>query len=534
MTTLTTSVTAGEYTTQAEFVRSVILEREPTAPVQPGAPLDALVIQNQAYLAQLHSDRLSEVSAASSLQAIVEGLAVVSDADVDKKVGDYFITRTPAVRASGLVRIVTSNNSPLIVQVGFRVSFSTLTYSTTVLQRIYASTTPGVVESATDRILTLRPDGQYEATITVQADQDGLASRLAAGTSLVINTPSTGMVGSSVATDFSGGTSAETNQDLVNRALAGVTAKTLGGGLEHVTALVTSLFPGTLVAALGIGDVLFTRDQGNLLGISTGGKMDLYVKPSSAVQYKTLAITGTVTDAANRGVSTTISRTVAAGIYRVLFIRPSAVVGSGGNGPTSVVVAPEITTGWNPTLLDSRDTSFSARQVLTVVWTDSLGTGTFTNGQLRTYNVDVAYSPQVQQIDDAMVAPAVRPGALDVLVKAGVPCIVAVNVTVFTPASFAKPAAGLLQSAITNKINSLGFGSDVLTSYSLHTAIAAVAPNSDVTALTMSGLVYAPDGTDVSLAAGSTLTVPVSVGAKYGPDNVYFSSIISSVSVLLT
>jgi len=534
MTTLPTSVSASEYVAKASFVRDILLERDPALPVLPGSPVDALVVQNQAYMAQVHEARLSAISTASSLSAMVASPDTATDADVDAKVSDYFITRAPSVPASGWVRVVTTKNAPVVVPAGFSLSFSTLKYATTVVHRIYASGTPGITSSDTSRILSVRPDGKYETTIQVVAQQDGLASRLAAGTALVLDTPATGMVSASVSSDFSGGTAAETNQQLLDRALAGVTAKMLGGGNEHVDALVKSLYPSAVVTTLGIGNSLFTRDQGNILGISTGGKIDLYAKTSSAVQYKTLAVTGTVTNSGTRTVTVTLARDVASGIYRVLYIRPSATVGSGGNSPTSVVLAPVATTGWNPTLIDTRDASFTARHSITITWNDTLGVGTYTNGQSRTYNIDVAYSPLIQELDSVLTADITRPAGVDVLVKAGVPCITAVNITVYTPASFSKPAAGVIQSAIANKINGLGFNNELLTSYTLHTAVSEVAPNSDVTSLYMSGLIYGQDGVDVVVPAGATLAIPTSATGKYGPDNVYFSSAIDAVSVLLT
>lgn len=528
----TSDIDATTYTTASAFVRTAILEKDPTAAVSPGTPVDGLVIQNQAYLAALHNSRLTQLQAASSLQAIVEGLADVTDTDVDNICSNYFITRNPAVAAYGKVKIVTSTDTSYVLPIGFEVSFSGLTFRTTAVHYIYASATTGVTTSDTVQLLRNRGDGTYEFFITVTAQQTGSASKLPNGAVVTLATTSSGMVSASVSGDFSGGTAAETNAELLARASTGVTAKVIGGD-EHIDALVRAQYPTYQTSTVGVGSSLMTRDQNNIFGVSTGGKIDVYAKTAASMSSSTITITGTITNSTTRAISATIPYTTAAGIYRIVAIRPAGLGGTGGNTPATLTRNASVLSGWNPVLINSRDIAYSARQAITITWLDTLGSGTYTNGLTRSYDIDILYMPDLLALDTYLTNNVRRPGGTDLLVKAGVPCRTSVAITLATTVGYSAPSTTSVAVAIANTINAIPFGTASLTGYALASSVAAVAPYSTIQAVSVGGTIYRPNDTDLVIAPSSTLTITIDGTAKQGPSNTFFSSNIADISVTL-
>jgi hypothetical protein len=493
--------------------------------------VDGLVIQNQAFLAALHNSRLDQLSNASSLQAINEGLADVSDSDVDRLLSNYFITRLPAEYAYGQVKVVVQTNTSYTIQSGFRLAYSTLSFATNQIHRVYPVGS-NVTETDTFRLLRARSDGKFEFTITVVAAQYGAASRLALGTALTIVTPASGMLSAAVAADFAGGTAAETNEQLMARAAKGVTARVVAGD-QHTAALVAATYPTYQIASIGAGDALMTRDRYNILGIGTGGKIDVYTRTSNTVGTKTIQVGATVLNALTKQVRATLTAEQASGLYRVSAIRPHGTVGSGGNEPDTYVRSPVTLAGWNPAIQAAIDAAFTARQQVQVTWIDTIDSGLFVNGEVRQYDMDLVYMPDLTEFDAFMTAQDIRPGGTDILVKAGVPCVVSVNLQIKTLASYAQPDAAEIASAVANQINSLPFGTEVLSSYTIHRVISPLAPNSDVTAITLSGTVYGQDDIDYPMVGGTSLTIATNTGAKFSPENTFFSCQISNVVVTL-
>lgn len=532
MAVLTANLTTDEIQAGIDLVREQLIEQYPSASVAPGSGVDGLVTQPSGYLAAFHTARANEALLLGSIAAITAGLTEASDADVDALASNYFITRTAGTPASGYAKIIVSANTPYVIQVGFELSFSDLTFSTTTEQRAYPTGTPGIVQTDVNRLMTLRADGKYEFTILVTADQDGAASRLGRGTVLTLTNPATGMVSSAVDTDFTGGTDQETNAELLARVQEGITTAVVAGPAQ-IQSLVTSQFPEARLTSLGVGSPLMTRDQDNLFGISTGGKLDCYIRSGQTVGRKTVVLNGTVTNAGTKAVSLVIPRPTSDGLYRVTAIRPHLYVGVGGITPASTSWATAATSVFTPYLPTTADRAFSANATVTVTFLDSLGTGTYNNGDVRAYDVDITYMPEVRDIADLLVGDN-RPPGVDLLAKGGVPCLVQVLMTVRIPTGVTGPSIGTMQSLVANAINALDFGTAQLTSYIVHRAVASVLTIGEVTSVTFTGGIYCPNGTDLTIVPTTAITLPENAGQKVGAANTFFTCGVNDVSITLT
>lgn len=527
---LTTPVSADDFDTAHEFVKNVLIQKDPALDLSTGSALDGLLVENEAQMAAVHNGRLTQLSESFSLAAIAANIAVVTDADVDSLVSNYFITRKGDTAASGPVQIVVDQPIPYLLPIGYAFTFNGLVFATVQAYRIYPPGSVGVFDSSDSRRMVVRADGKLEFTINVTCKTTGLAGNLAAGTIVTISNPLSGMETASVASDFTGGEARETNQQLLDRAAAGVTAKVLAGP-EHIQATLANEFPGATCAVVGVGSPLMTRDRGNLFGLSTGGKQDIYCKMSAYVRKKTITVPATVLNGTTRSLTLPIPYTDGVGVYRIVAIRPAGTVGDDGDVPTSVSIGTYTGTLYVPTIIAPKDAAFSANAILTALFTDT-GTQALTTGTQPLYDVDLLYMPSIEAANSFMTDDGIRPASQDILVKAAVPCATIVDATVRIPTTGVTPALSDMVNAIINAINALPIGTSSLSAYVVFKALSGLLPaGGDAINVVFRGIIYAPDGTDIHLGASSDLTVPLNSVAGVGPANTFFSCDPSQVSL---
>ncbi len=534
MSDLTASPSDADVLSGITLVRAQLAEQYPSASVLPGSAVDGLVVQPSGYMAAFHTATAQEALLRGSIAAMTAGLTTATDGDIDAQASNYFTERIPGAPASGLIKIVVQNATPYTIQPGFRVSFSDLTFSTTYEQRAYPAGTPGIAASTTNRLMTARSDGAYEFTVQVTAEQDGAASRLGRGTVLVLTNPSAGMLSSAVDTDFTGGTSEETNAELLARVSLGITTEVVAGE-EQIQALIADTYPAARIATVGVGSALMTRDQANILGVSLGGRLDVYARAGQTIGLKTLTLNGTVTNSTTKAVTLTIPRPDADGIYRVTAIRPSGTVGLGGIVPTTTTRALSVLSSdpFTPTMPTQADLAFSAAVSVTVTFLDTLGTGTYVVSQVRSYDVDVSYQPNVRDFTDILTG-VNRPPGTDILVKGAVPCLTQVQMTVRLPIGATSPTVGTMQSLVAGAINALDFGTSTLTSFVVHRALASTLTSGEVTAISFQGGILCPDGVDLVLTSAPSLTIPEQPAHKVGAANTCFTCGVNDVAITLT
>ncbi len=101
MADLVTAVSADEFDSAHEFVKSVLTERSPDLDLSTGSPLEGLVTENEAHMVALEQARMDALSQSFSLKAISDNIVTVDDDHVDSLLSNYFITREDSTNASG-------------------------------------------------------------------------------------------------------------------------------------------------------------------------------------------------------------------------------------------------------------------------------------------------------------------------------------------------------------------------------------------------------------------------------------------------
>lgn len=525
-------ISLTELETNRELVKTVLAEEKPDLDLSPGSALDGLLVEPEAIMAAGHQARLVQLSNSMSLAAIAENLVTVSDEDVDRLVSNYFITRRGDSAAAGPIRIIVATATPYRIPVDFSFSYNGQTFVTTEDFRIYPPDSVGVRDSATSRRMVLRADNRFEFTINVTSEAPGVAGKLLADTVLTIDAPLSGMEEAIVAADFTGGEARETNEELLARAAAGVTAKVLAGP-EHIQATLAENFPGTTAAVIGVGSALMKRDRGNLFGISQGGKQDIYVRTTEFPRTKTLTLTGTVVDATAQRVLINFTHADSTGVYRITAIRAAGLNALGGNKPESVTISISDEPSYQPVFPAEQDAAYSAYANLNVMFIDTTGEAPYVLNEQRDYDCDVVYMPSIDTINTFVTDDAIRPAGQDILLRAGVPCQISVQATVRIPPSALAPSIDDLRNAIVAAVNATPFGTTSLSSFVIHRAISDLVPRGDVVNTVLRGTILAPDNTDHPIETGSELTLIEDADHGIGADNTFFCCDPASVELTI-
>jgi len=528
-TALTDPISAEEFTNNKAVVLATLAARDPTLDLSDGSAVVGLVVENEAHMAAAHTARYNALNLSFSLAAIAANLADVDDAHVDSLISNYFLTRRQASAAAGPVRVVTTLNTGYMIPAGFRFNANGSGFATSEAVRVYP-TGSGITETPTNKKLVLRADGSYEFTVSVLAGTAGTSGLLSAGTSLTIAAPMDGMVTATVATDFTGGQDQETSAELLARAQAGVTATTLAGP-EHIQAALSVVLPGIQTAVLGIGSALMTRNRANVFGISIPGTEDIYVKTSAFPQQKTLVVAATAFSA-TRDMAFTLADDDAAGIYRILAIRPSGISGIQGDTPVSVTPMVRSDLVFTPKTRVASDFIYGGIADLRVVFVDAStpASTVIASGATLNYEVDVLYMPEVATAGNYCYGTN-RPAGTDYLVKAGVPCVVDVTLTLRPKKGTTAPTVLAVQTAVAGAINELPFGTTRLSLYVVIAALQTIAFQGDVVDVLLAGSVLAPTGVDVLLLPSQGLDIPVDIDNASAPENTFFTSPTGNIEV---
>lgn len=526
---LTDPISADEFQNNKDVVVATLAARDPTLDLSDGSAVVGLVVENEAQMAAQHTARYNALNLSFSLAAIAANLSTVDDAHVDSLISNYFLTRRQAAAASGPVRVVTTLNTGYLIPAGFPFVANGNTFSTTDAIRVYP-TGSGITETATTKKLVLRADGTYEFTLSVTADATGAAGQLSAGTTLTMSAPMDGMTAATVATDFVGGADQETSAELLARAQSGITATTLAGP-EHIQAALSVLLPGIQTAVLGIGSALMTRNRGNVFGISIPGTEDIYVKTSAFPQQKTLQATATAFSAV-RDMAFTIANDDAAGIYRILAIRPAGIQGVQGDAPGSVTPMIRTDLVFTPKTRTASDYIYGGIADLRVVFTDTStpASTVIASGDSQAYEVDVLYMPEVATVGNYCYGTN-RPAGTDYLVKAGVPCMTEVAITLRPKKGTTVPAVLDVQTAIAGAINALPFGTTRLSLYVVISALQTISFQGDVVDILLSGSVLAPTGAELLLIPSQGVDLPVDIDNACSPENTFFTAPTGNIEV---
>jgi hypothetical protein len=447
--------TEESYAQAVAFVRSFLLERYPDMDLQPTRAIFELLVKPSSELQAYSQTNAQLYRLSDSLQAILENPDQFTDADVDRVLGNFLLSRSVGNTARGNLEIVLSGDLVVSVPIGATFVANGLTYiaDNTFISTSDTPTTPY------DRQLTQLDSGEWSFTVTVTASASGAKYNLRQGTEVVWSVPAPGYLRASVESDMVGGTDQESNADFVAKLDLGITAKVMGGR-NNITALIRDQFPSARdVSIVGHGDSEMQRDANNLFGVKTGCKADIYVRTNEQLIDQQFYRDCTLVDWASKTFQVFLGRDVYPGFAVVAYVQPadSSVVGSLVFSEQRSLDVADLSYP-APDMSGIVQGAFSRFQTCSLTFQDPAADVTgLSVGDTKSYRIGLTGMPLIGDIQDLVSSRGICNPMADYLVRAPIPMLVAATLQIDYVRGDEEVNVDAVRNAVAQAINKLDF-----------------------------------------------------------------------------
>lgn len=381
---------------------------------------------------------------------------------VDLLLSNFGISKYQGARSYGKVQITLRRRVPVTVSENTTFVAGGLTFRPD--KTYYAVTQDSSIQTSSDVVLAPSGDN-WVFTITLVADEEGEESNLTKGTAFTLNPQPVFFFEARAVTDFAGGENVETSKDLVTRARQGITAKSISSPV-NAEALLRDVVPSTsAVSFVGAGSEEMRRDRRGMLGIATGGKVDIYLKSQNSVEQDIIE----VNDITVVGGKTIIhlDRTKVDGVVKFL-----GVTKRGESLLFSPIEPDEITWGIDtgdltrkPDLETTQDAIFSSYQKLDIILDE--------DDIAARYDVHVYKLPFIATAQQYTMESGAASLFADILVKSPVPIFVSCSFEIKVREQIDEGLENNIIDSVVDAINRTNFQEELSTS----TVIKAIEKN---------------------------------------------------------
>ena len=494
------------------YLVQLLQEEYPSLDLTKSRVIRDQVIRPAAILRALDREELDNLRASFSPLTITADPAGATDAMVDAVYANYGITRDAGSKATGLIAIIISSRTTTAIPEETVFVANGLSFVLT--QPYVGVTSADSVVTSSERLIEERSDGSYVFTVPVIAASVGEQYRIERSTRFTATPAIPNTVELQAAQDFSGGTDAETNAELTARIQSGIAPEIFSARAQVASLLQEQLPAIKAVSQVGLGDAEMLRDRHNLFLVSTGGKADLYVQTAN---YPTeTRLTKECVYLGSNEWQFTIFRDDAPGFYLVTAIVQEGTIDFEG----SLEVIEELRgldltleTDWVHDVVGLIEGAYSRYQTAVIKFEDPNTPVDTEVGATDDYDVYVLGQPSIKTLNDLTVDRTRRPHGGDYLIRAAVPALTSVSLSVQYRPGVAAPSVASIQAAVASRANSLGFATGKLyMSHLVDAAYTVIDPKSAVvTPLDMHAFIYPPDLVPLSwieLRDPNVLTIP--------------------------
>jgi hypothetical protein len=277
------------------------------------------------------------------------------------------------------------------------------------------------------------------------------------------------------------------------------------------------------LSVCGANDAEMVRSKQNLLGISSFGKADVYVR--SSVGPMTAMVKKTAHKVADNTWSLSLNNNDIPGFHTIKRIVPLSANSLGG----TLLFAPPVFgysfyVGQRKNEINSYiDARFTKYQTAAVTFTYA-ETPTLPVNSSMEFEVHATYQPNISEMQDMLLSDEYRLACADYLVKAVVPCEISLNINLVKKrATDTADSLNLqqLKKDIFTYVNTLQFGDE------LHASnIVNLCHNYDIKRvdlpITMTGTINCPDGSSITLTDTDVLTIPTKLEKGVTPKTTLY------------
>jgi hypothetical protein len=529
------NIDQSEYLATETYIMGLLMAEYPDRDFGYGTALYTHVVVPASVAMAAMSTNAGIMGQALTLQWLRANAATVDSALASALLSNYYQTLAVGKPSVGTIAVVISTFAPATVAQGTQFTANGYIYVTT--EVIYVQLSPGAVTSDNDRLLTARSDGNYQFLVPVQSVVIGTATFAPQGTSFALANPPPSFVAAIAATDISGGSDNQTIAELIAQIPAVLATQTFGSAVSNA-ALLTKQFPGSQVTSIGFGDPLMTRDTHNLLQVSTGGMVDIYVATQQSVETSVETLSATLINVGTNTWEIVIPQSAAAGIYAITKVVPA---GSQKSGmpivlfDRSISIPPGLQLAVVPLITTPQEAAFSAYQALRIRFTDIYQSSAgLSPGATRNYDLTTLSMPLISGISEFLTAATVT-SADNVVIKAAVPCLTQITMVIRLLDNSSLSTADLtnITAAIVSRVAAVGFGYGVLSAAAIAGVVAPfLTGRSDISenSISLRGDILAPSGQTLVIV-GQELRIPENPIVGVSARNTLFLTDPSRISI---
>jgi hypothetical protein len=498
-----------------EIIKQVVHDLDPTLPVDRG-PFHDLVMYYAALFTTANQHDIAEALRGGNLQRLIKNPDKVKAEHVDRVLANWLIKRNPGTTSSGLVTLVCGEQMGFIVPPGTQFTANGHTFKTKATYHVRTSTTQ---LGEHDRKLVKATGGMWSTTIPIVSITAGATSNLRRGTQIRFDPAHLPQVRKAyVERDFTGGTDEESNKEVLERLPRGLSVKGLNNRMA-IDALINdhAKFHNSAVSIIGFGDPEMLRDKHTLWPGSVGGRVDVYVKPLRSLSTKEIKVPGKFVSESEAGViwELRLNKQQAAGILYAVKIRRDR----GGRCKIVNETRPLDNSDARVDIQTDLEAAYTSYQTLVLHVLEP--TMRFDKETDATFFIDLRYIDGISALQTHLDDRTIANPASDLLVKAAVPCVMHVEITVQRQPQDGAVKTDAIKEAVTTAINNTGFIGQLPVSMLTQVVTKHLSGTMVIRDITIMGKIRCPDGT-IEALSGQVLTIPNKPARLVSPRTVSF------------
>lgn len=529
-------VTQAQFDDAFSIIIDVLRTGYPELDLRTGTALRSLLLEPSATVSALNVARAEHLASALSVLGLTQSFDVPDDVarlSAAALLSNFNITYNAGYYASGDVLIRVDASREYHIPAGF--SFMADNGRSFTLHDTYRAT-PGGADTSNDEalIVPLLPHtaGGLFFVVPAIADEIGARGNIVEGTALTPSSSLYGLIQATAWGPFSGGAAAED----VHTAMARIPTAIAARGMTSTGSITAQLFDRfsvgdprvTALSVQGYGDPAQIRDKHNVLGVSTGGRADVFVRTGAGLPVITLLKPASYVPGVGHVISIPASEAPGAYAVKGVFEPGSeAIMGTYAFIEAREASADCATAGHDIDVRNPTEFTFTAYQTLKITVT---GAGTTD----KLFKVALYTFPGIDTVQEYIDASNVRNSFADIIVRSALPCIISVVATVRYHATLQPPDITKMRDAVTDYINSRNFAKRITRSEITAVMLEAGALSADlgIMGMRLKGRILGADGAWRELSGDAIDAEDVANGAALIDRNtVVFATSADMISI---
>lgn len=499
-------------------------EVAPYADLAPGSVLSELIIKLSATLQNPVKAETDALNQANSIKDVINSTEDTYSEIIDEVASNYNVVRNEGNKSTGQVKVYVKELKPSYLEPNFSFVQPAINTTYVVTQAWTVTTKTDPDELLPDELLIKHEGDLLYFVVPVIATDVGPQYQLQnetvleLGPNMKLNNYDT-VNGSKTYGAFSSGKARETDKELVARFQSGLSVRNLTSP-NAINAVLRARWPSIkTISVIGANDYSLSRSMHNPFGIAIPGKADVYVRTTEGLETSQFTMPGIPVSLVNGvyvltpgsplwmvDINWVTSDTFDAyGFYKIASVEKAGTTSYGTATIHDTIYGFDLGPDNSNDVTDITEARFTKYQTCKLIFEHQ----EITSVESADFVVTVTYQPYIKDIQNLFTVDEERIACSDYLVKAVVPCLVSMSLTL-VPKTGVTLDLNLIKQAIFSYVNNIPLGESLYAS-----KIVDICHNYDVKhvilPIKMNGEILKPSASQsdiVSITSTDTLTIP--------------------------